>query len=169
MKYQSLFDKLRETSWQRKLTPAEQTQLEEWFAEHPNAREEWSSEQDLNVALEKLRSVPVPSNFTARVLEAAAREARQDERRVGEKRGWFGRLWTRSLMPRMALALVVFGAGLFAYHEIHQRQLAEIRQSLITISDVPSLANPEILQDFDAIEVMSQSPKADEDLIKLLQ
>ena len=69
------FDSLREKSWRRKLTAGEEASLREWLAEHPEAKRDWEKDLQLTEALEKLPDVPVPSNFTARVLEAIERES----------------------------------------------------------------------------------------------
>ena len=80
-----IYNHLRELSWRRKLTGAEEAQLRVWLAAHPGAQADWDTEAGLNSALGRLPDVPVPSNFTARVLQevqsGAAAELRLDERK----------------------------------------------------------------------------------------
>ena len=75
MKNDAFLSLLRESSWRRKLTEAEQAELRAYLAAHPDARADWEMESALNAALTRLPDAPVPSNFTARVLQAVEREA----------------------------------------------------------------------------------------------
>src|SRR5690242_7846211 len=107
-----LYERLREISWQRKLIPEEEAQLSEWLSAHPEALGDWESEVSLNQALAGLANVPVASNFTTRVLEAAKREAAAAGREQRQaSNGW----WLRWL-PKAAVAAVVLAAGLLSYH-----------------------------------------------------
>src|SRR5262245_27418143 len=100
--------KLREISWRRKLSPAEEAELRAWLATHPDAEAEWKAEAGLNEILERLPNAPVPTNFTARVLEAIEREEAAEARR----REWKWRL----LLPRAAVAAVIFTVAGLGYH-----------------------------------------------------
>src|SRR5262245_39886367 len=71
----SQFRALVEERWRRGLTEEEQTQLTTWFTLHPEARAAWEEEAALNRSLQELPDVPVASNFTSLVLQAAQREA----------------------------------------------------------------------------------------------
>jgi len=117
----------------------------------------------LNEKLSELPAVPVSSNFTARVLAAAQAEART------QRRGW--RIWSWRLrwLPRVALASIILGAGLFAWHYERVEKRQEIGKSLMTVSEVPALASPELLENFDAIQAMSEVPVPDDELIKWLK
>ncbi len=75
------YNRLRELSWRRKLTGAEEAELRAWLAAHPDAQADWEAEAGLNAALGRLPDAPVPSNFTARVLQAVEREAAAELRR----------------------------------------------------------------------------------------
>jgi ferric-dicitrate binding protein FerR (iron transport regulator) len=161
-----LYEQLREISWRRKLTNAEETQLAEWLVAHPEARSDWDSEAALNKTLAALPDVPVASNFTARLLQAAQREAAMPQKgALASVRlpSW----WTRWL-PKAALAALVLGAGLLSYDQIKTGQHKELARSLTTVSQV-SLPGPEILSDFDAIAAMGSAPPADEELLKILE
>jgi anti-sigma factor RsiW len=161
-----IYTHLRELSWQRKLTEAEEAELRTWLAAHPDAQADWEAEAGLNAALERLPDVPVPSNFTARVLQAVEREAAVQRRRSAWT--WGGRPWLRWL-PKAAFAAVILGAGLVSYHQFQAARFAAYARSVAAVSEVSSLPSPEILQDFDTIRVLNPTPPPDEQLLALLK
>jgi len=164
-----LFERWREAGWQRRLTPAEQEQLAEWLAEHPEAQSEWADEANLNELLEALPNAPLASNFTARVVEAAQREAAAgDWARVGSFSFPGVRWWTRWL-PKTALATVLLGAGLISYLHLQAARRAEWAESLTTVAQLPLVPGPEVLKDFDAIAALSTAPAADEELLRVMR
>src|SRR5262245_52791940 len=69
------YQALLEASWRRRLTATEEARLQAWLAAHPEEQARWESESSLSQLLEQLPDVPVASNFTARVLQAARSEA----------------------------------------------------------------------------------------------
>jgi len=106
---------------------------------------------------------PMQSNFTAWVLLAVERETRER----GNAPHW---VWSwRSLLPRMAVVVVVAGLGLFAYQQLEAARRAELAQSVVAVADVKSLPSPRFLEDFDVIRRLNPAPPADEDLLALLQ
>jgi len=159
-------NRLRELGWRRRLTTAEQAELQTWLAAHPEAQSEWEAESELSAGLALLPDVPVPSNFTARVLQAVEREAVAQLRRPqGNRLTW---LWLRWL-PRAAFAAFAVGVGLLSFHQaqsVHRKKLAE---SVAAVSAVSSLPSPDILKDFDAIRALNPSPAPDEQLLAVLQ
>ena len=160
------YNRLRELSWQRKLTGAEEAELWAWLAAHPDAQVDWEAEAGLNAALDRLPSVPVPSNFTARVLQAVEREAAAELRRSERKRWpWRHLRW----LPKAAVAAVILGAGLVSYRQFQAARFAEYAQSVAAVSDVSSLPSPEILKDFDTISALNATPPPDEQLLALLE
>jgi ferric-dicitrate binding protein FerR (iron transport regulator) len=161
-----IFNQLCELSWRRKLTGAEEAELRAWLAAHPEAQADWRTEAGLNSALGRLPDVPVPSNFTARVLQAVEREAAAELRR-GEPQWQFWR--RRRWLPGAAFAAVILGAGLFSYHQFHAARLREYVNSVAAVSDVSSLPSPEVLKDFDAIRASSPRPLPDEQLLAVLE
>src|ERR1035441_8301460 len=99
-----IYNRLRELSWRRKLTNAEEAQLRALLAAHPEAQADWDTEASLNAALGRLPDVPVTSNFTARVLQQVEREA-ATELRQGEPKWQF---WRRlRWLPKVAFATIV--------------------------------------------------------------
>jgi hypothetical protein len=160
-----LYNHLREQRWRRLLTPAEQEQLRAWLAKHPGVQEDWDAESGLENLLNRVPNVPVPSNFTARVLQAVKHDEAVQAREPS-------RLWwrlPRLLLPRAAIAALVLGGGALSYHEFETAHRARLAQSVVAVSDVSSLPSPEILTNYDAILCLNQTPAADEHLLALLK
>ena len=166
MKHDPADNPLRDLLWRRKLTEAEQAQLRDWLAAHPDQKPGVDDEQQLTRFLDRLQDAPLSSNFTARVMQAVEHEATCQARgRVVHRQGW----WWRSLMPRLALvAALVF--GVFFIHQRYQdARAAELVKSVIAVSQVESLPDTAFLKDFDAIRRLSKPPPVDEELLTLLQ
>lgn len=167
-----VFQRLLEISWRRKLTEAEKRDLEMLLAAHPEVRSQWEVEAGLNEVLETLRDVTVPSNFTARVVAEAQRQADLGARENVD--GGFWRLWKGrgGWLPRVAFGAVVLGSGLLAYHHIETtRQHEAIAKDLREIASVGSMPS-QVLTNFDAIRLMSAAsttPSADVQLLNLMQ
>jgi anti-sigma factor RsiW len=148
-------------AWRRKLAPAEEARLQEWLAAHPEDAADWEAETTLNGSLARLPDASVPSNFTALVLQEVQRQ-----RRPGSTRPWWLRL---AWLPRVAFVGVVVGLGVFTYHQVQESERREFVRSVSVLSQVASVPSPEILKDFEAINVLDRTPPADEELLKLLQ
>src|SRR5688572_5741555 len=99
------YERLREIGWRRPLTEAEQAELREWLATHPEDHSDAEVEAALTQALANLPEAPMPSNFASRVLEAVEREAQP----VTPKGLFVSVPWWRSFLPRIAVAVVVAG------------------------------------------------------------
>ena len=159
---------LRELSWRRKLTEAEEAELRVWLATHPDAQTDWEAEAVLAEALGRLPDAPVASNFTARVIQAVEREEAADARR---EKGWSAWAQIHRWLPKAAIASLLVGAvGFFSYHR-HQLKMVhreELLNSVEKISEVSSLPSPEILKDFEAIRALKRTGP-DEELLALLQ
>jgi anti-sigma factor RsiW len=161
------YERLRELSWRRTLTAAEEAELRAWLKGHPEVEADWEAEAALNETLRRLADVPVATNFTARVLQAVEREAADTSRSpILSWRAWH---WRLRWLPRAALAAIVLGAGLFSLHELQAARRKEMAQSVAVVSTVTSLPGPEILTNYEAICVMSQPPPADEELLALMK
>ena len=163
MKDNELHSKLRESSWRRKLTETEQAELRAYLAANPDARADWEMESALNAALTRLPDAPVPSNFTARVLQAVEREEARPH-------GWSWRWNWHTLVPRVAFAAVVitFTGLAFHHHEIYS-QRAALARSVAFVTRGQPVPSPEALENFDAIRRMSQPQHADDELLALMQ
>jgi anti-sigma factor RsiW len=161
MKNDAFLSKLRELSWRRKLTETEQAELRAWLAANPGARADWELESALNAALNRLPGAPVPSNFTARVLQAVERE---EARPRGWNWNWHG------LVPRVAFAAVVvtFTGLALHHHEIYSQRVALVKSVALATGGQP-VPSPELLENFDAIRRLSQPQHADDELLALMQ
>jgi anti-sigma factor RsiW len=161
------YDRLRELSWRQKLTAGEASELRAWLAAHPEAAADWEAEAGLNEALAQLADAPVPSNFTARVLQSVEREGALRLRR--QRRKW--QVWPRwRWLPKLAVAAVVVITGLLSFEQATRAaRRAEYAKSVAVVSGVASLPGPDVLQDFDAIRASNPTPAADEDLLAALK
>jgi negative regulator of sigma E activity len=158
------YEKLREISWRRKLNSAEEHELREWLAAHPEAQESLDLETGLTEALRKVPDVPVASNFTARVLQVVERETMAEARAQNSR--W--KVWRKlpRWLPKVASATVVVMAGLLAY--FHNNSVEVNQRAARSVAGVP-LPSPEILTNFDAIRIVSATPAPDEQLLALFQ
>lgn len=161
-----LYNGWREIGWRRKLTAEEEAQLAEFLNAHPEAHADWESEAALNELLGSLPSVPVASNFTARVLAAAEREASGSA--PSQERTAHAVPWWKRWVPKTAFAAVVL-AGLVSYHHIQSVERTERAQSLATLSEAEPIPSPDVLNDYDAIAALSSTPPADEELLRIMQ
>jgi hypothetical protein len=113
--------------------------------------------------LSRLPDAPVPSNFTARVMQAVELEELRSQRK------WNFLTWNRHVvMPRTAVvvvAVVVAGVA-FQHYEtgVHRAQLARSVARVAVAQPMPSI---EALKNFDAIRRMSQPVRPDDELLAL--
>jgi len=157
---------LRELNWRRKLTPAEEAQLQAWLSENPESLADWENELALSEALGRIPDAPLPNNFTSQVLRAAELEIASEERVRGTGIT-LRRFWLR-WVPGMAGVALVLGVGLISYHQIQESHRIQLVRSVSTL-EAASLPGPQVLEDFDAIHAMSKPPTPDEELLRLLQ
>jgi len=155
-----------ELAWRRKLNASEEAQLRSWLATHPEAQAHYEAETALNEALDSLPNAPLASNFTARVLRAVESENVRVEQIRGPGIFFSGALrW----LPRTAMAALTIAVGLLSYQHFREAHRVQMARDAVVASEVASLANPKILEDFEVIRAMSRAPTADEELLKLLQ
>ena len=160
MKNEPLQNQLRELAWRRKLTEAERTELRA----QPEAQADLELESRLSEALARVPDAPMPSNFTARVLQAIERE----EAHAVRTRSWSW--YWRVLVPRVAVAVAVVGfAGLaYQHHEFDKR--VQLARDIALLAQAQPMPSVEALKNFDAIQRMSQTtPRADDELLALLR
>jgi hypothetical protein len=121
----------------------------------------------LDTLLHQLPDKPVASNFTSRVLQEAAREQAAAARRSTP---WWEMLrHPLQLVPRLAVGCVAVGLGLFSFQRYEVLVQAKMARSVSAVAQVSSLPGPDILQDFEAVRHLSQTPAADEELLALLK
>jgi hypothetical protein len=149
----------RELLWRRKLSETERADL--------RAQPELELEARLTDALAVLPSVPVPSNFTARVLNAIELEEARSARPAPAS-GWH---WSwRLLLPRVAVtAAMLFFAGFGLQHYQAGLQREEMIKNISTVASAKTVPSTDALNNFDTIQRMGQSGRADTDLLVALQ
>jgi negative regulator of sigma E activity len=159
MKNKPLTDELRELLWRRRLTDAERARA----AGRPEVLAELELDARLTNALAQLPAAQVPSNFTARVLQAVDREEAPPQTLDGR---WF---WTRWL-PRVAVtaAVVACAAVTWQRHELNEHRTA-IVHTMAQLAGSSSLSPVEALDNYDAIQRMGQAQPADQKLLALLE
>ena len=145
---------LRESLWRRQPSAAERAEL--------RAQPDLELEARLTAALGKIPAAPVSSNFTARVLAAI-----ELEEKSAARAGWH---WNwRLLFPRLAVAaavLVFAGVSLQRYETNSQH--IRLAQNLATVASTQT-PGMDALENLDAIRGMSQSARADGELLAALQ
>ena len=158
------YRELLEASWRRPLTDAEEARLQAWLAAHPEEQTRCESELALNQLLEQLPDVPVASNFTARVLQAARREAARPAERpfLQVLRHWLRPRWATGL-TWAALAVCVTW---FAIHQADSNARTRRAKELVVISRSAVVSDPVVVEDFDAIRRLPYAE--DEELFAVL-
>ncbi len=144
-----------ESLWRRTLSAAERTALRAQPRLEPEAR--------LTQALAKIPDAPVPSNFTARVMADIERAEIQTARPQIWALNW------RLLWPRVAVAaaVLIFAGVSLQRYEIHAQRTA-LAKNLALAARAPS-PSVDALENLDAIQRMSQSSHADNELLAVLQ
>jgi ferric-dicitrate binding protein FerR (iron transport regulator) len=165
------FERWIEMVRRRPLSPAEQSQLEDFLSRHPDKREVWAEETALTRLLVTLPDPPLSSHFTARVLEATAAPATH----------WRPVDFVLRWLPRPALglavasfALLLGAAGFLLEQERAQTRLAtsvaDVSRQIELAASATDLPVVQLLQDFDAIYRLSQPQSLpDEELLAALQ
>jgi anti-sigma factor RsiW len=155
-----VYQHLLELSWRRKLTLAQEAQLRAWLAAHPDGQADLEAEVGLNDILDRLPQAPVPSNFTARVLAAVARDARTAERSSILQRGW---RWRLRWLSRAALASGIACVVMISCQHIRSANAMELFKGVALMPD------PDVVMNFDTIRALNRTPAADEELLKIFQ
>ena len=144
-----------ESLWRRKLSAAERAEL--------RAQPDLELEACLTDTLAQMPDLPVPSNFTARVLGAIEFEEKQAARAPG----W---IWTWRLhWPRIAVAaaVLIFAGVSIQRYETNAHRI-ELARNLAQVAAQP-LPSVDALNNFDAIQRMSQVARADTELLTALE
>ena len=145
-----------ESLWRRKLSQTERAAL--------RGQPDLELEARLTDALAKLSNAPVPSNFTTRVLAAIELEDAQAAR----SRGW---TWNwRLLWPRVAVAaaVLIFAGVSIQRYETNSHRFA-LAKNIAMVAVAQPLPSVDALENLDAIQRMSQTARADGDLLAALQ
>lgn len=159
---------LEDALLRRDLTPDEKRTLTDWLTRHPEAAADWQEKSRLARALRALPDVPVPSNFTSRVLSQVRREMAASERaRTANASRWSWlrpRFWVPAATTAVAMVVALGG-----WNWRTEQQQAEFRRDvrqLHTLASVPQ----EVLEDFEVIQRFGQSaPPVDFELLAALE
>ncbi len=146
-----VYQKLREISWRRPLNEAEQAEWRAWLLTHPEAQAEAEADAVLNAALAKLPDAPMPSNFTARVLQAIE----QEQAAAARPKAPPTTSWWHAFLPRLAVVCVVVlgGLGLWQQQRAKQKDLTHVARE---VASADLLSDPNVLTHFD--EIASLTP-----------
>ena len=68
-----------------------------------------------------------------------------------------------------AQAAVVAAIGLISYERHEATQRAVLARNVATVADVAAVPNPDLMQDFEAVRRLGQTPPADEELLARLR
>jgi len=161
------YQDLREAGWRRKLTPAEEARLQAWLAVHPDEQRDWDAEAGLNQLLGQLPDAPVPSNFTARVLQELDRETAPESppvSRGGRLVEWLIRGFRRPAAG-LGWAAALMIAGWLGYHQFSKPAGEAQPQDLAVLFKTVG-QEPALFEDFDAIHKLPQAD--DEELYAVL-
>ena len=151
---------LRESLWRRQLTDAERAELRA----RPETAADLELESCLSEMLAKIPDAPVASNFTARLMQAVEREESRPSRRWSFRWNW------HALLPRVAVtaAVVLFAGVTFRHYELTSQRAALAKNVALVAGSQPP-PSVDVLDNFDAIQRLSQPAHADEELLALLQ
>jgi len=121
-------------------------------------------QNELRELLSRLPDAPVPSNFTARLMQAVELEESRRARRWNFSWNW------NAWLPRITVtAAAVLFAGLTFHHHELTSQRAALAKNVALVAESQPLPDVDALKNFDAIQRMGQPAHADEELLALLQ
>ncbi len=147
---ESEYQNLIEASWRRPLTPGEQAALDRWLAVHPERQQDWELNESLNDTLARLPDAPLASNFTRQVMLAVEREQAAARRKPGLFES-FTR-WLRLPAPKLAWALGLVAVGWIGLYQHRSGARHDLAKGIAVMANVTAISNPNVLEDFDAIE-----------------
>ncbi len=148
------FEKLLATRAKRELNADELKQLDTWFAGHPEDREIWEEEAALSGVLANLPDVPVSPNFTSRVWQQIEMEVREPVRTENLLVRFLTGSWLR--IPRIAWACALMLALGISIQQEHTQNQDKVAESIVPVVELAQLPSVEMLQDFDAINSLSE-------------
>ncbi len=166
-------DSLTALAWRRPLTPEERARAQHLLREQPAGLSAFEEDQELTRLVQQLPDAPVPSNFTACVLQALDQPEPVPACGRSPFSGWLARL----AAPRIAwavLAVLLLPLGYLGFQSRQRTQIAaSIAQITRTVSETGrAVETPplEILRDFEAIDRLRvANTVADEELLAALE
>jgi hypothetical protein len=163
MKLDPRLETLRDLLWRRPLTADEEV---EWLRLSRAAATDADGQLEarLSAALGRLPDAPMPSNFTARVLQEIERNETRSRRRAGFPWPALRRWW-----PRLAVVCAVLTLSVFSVRRIEVVRHQRMAESVAALAPAGALPTPEALADFEAIRRLGNEPSADVELLTLMQ
>lgn len=158
-----VYQKYLEISWRRPLSDPEKAELRAWLINHPEAQAAAEVDALLTAALTKLPDAPVPSNFTARVMQTIEREGRLQSRVETASRPWW-----RAWLPRLAPVAIVLIGCLVIWQQQQHSQHQALTEAAREVASAQILADPNVMTHFDEIvSLASDSAAPDEGLLSM--
>ena len=165
------FNQLLDTALRRKLSAEEEAQMQACLARDPQAKAVWEEEMALSQLLNGLPDAPLPSNFTAQVLQAVERGP-QRRRHARKLFRWFGLRRPAQQCAAACLVVVLAALGYWQYASVRRERIALALHRLAPHFDTPSTAvalpPDELWNNFDAINRLPQT-QTDEELLAVLK
>ena len=163
MKPDPVHQKIRDIAWRRRLTSAEQAELQAWLVAHPEAQAEVELDAALEAALASRATPSVSSNFTARVMQAIEVETKRELRSAVQAKSWW-----RRLVPRVAVAALVISVSGLVYRQNLIAKQNELARAAKEIAGAQALSSATVIQDFEVIRSLTPATMvADENLLAL--
>lgn len=163
MKPDPVHQKIRDIAWRRRLTPAEQAELQAWLVAHPEAQAEVELDAALDAALASRATPSVSSNFTARVMQAIETETKRAIRPAVQAKPWWHRL-----VPRVAVAALIIAICGLVYRQNLIAKQNELARAAKEIAVAQALSSATVIQDFEVIRSLTPATMiADENLLAL--
>jgi hypothetical protein len=153
-------NELLKAASQRSLTPEQQNRLRSFFPEDEQGQAALEEELALNQLLVQVPDAPIASNFTAQVMQLVASEEKKFRQPLARSTwtSWIFGSWLR----QAAVASITAAVMLFSYQHYLSAQRQEVAASIATVSTVASASSIDMLQDFEAINRLSQISAADD-------
>lgn len=166
--FQTWLDTVR----RRPLSPAEQSDLDQFLQAHPEFGEQWNEEIALSRLLDALPEPPLSAGFTQRVMQATARPKPSQPLLAFFQYLRLPRPAAASIALLLALALGF--AALFFQQQRSQAHMAhsvaDLSRQIELAASATELPAIQLLQDFEAIYFLDSSPLLpDEELLAALQ
>jgi len=166
-------NELRETLRRHDLSRGEWQRLRAQLDGHGVDASAWTEERALTGLLNRLPDAPLPSNFSARVLQALDRAPASVGMRF-RLRSWWARHPAGIQLASSAACLLLLLLGYARYQSVRrERMVASVTSVVRSVEAASALAElppVDILQDYDAIQGLSRSRvAADEELLVALE
>ena len=151
-----------EKTWRTAQAGDDQAPSAQWLAAHPAAQAACADDLRLTEMLNQMENVPVPSNFTALVLQAALRQPAAPRRGI-----WHWRFLLRPalLAPVLGLALLAGSVGSWLHHQRKLELRTEVARNMADLAHLaPDSPGVDALLHFEEVRSLSQAAEATPDV-----